>query len=373
MTSQKDLSIDFLGVRCENPFFLSPHARSDYGTLAAAFGTGWGGAVCRIAGQPQDTSPDTLQRLKRDFPNKTLIVSITGKSDEEWRTRAQTAADSGADIIECAFPSRTADFKEDSGTDTIERTAHHTGTVCRAVSLPVLARLMPDHGHTGQHATAAIRAGAKGIAAACPAGTVSAEPQTAGSTALSVSRRPCVLAKPAALDFITRLKQHPGLKDIPISGMGGAVTWRDALDFLYAGASIVRIMAAAREYGQRIIEDLTDGLSHHMAEKGTARLSGLVGHPPANIVPAGRKHDMRFTPEIDQFRCIGCGRCYIACRDSGHHAIDWDDYTRTPAVNEHCAQCNLCLDTCPVPGCITPRQNGLWASGLSIPLIVPTD
>lgn len=372
MTPEKDLSIDFLGIRCENPFFLSLHAHSDYDTIADALNNGWGGAICRISGQIHDTTPTTLEQIKCDFPHKTLIVSITGSNDEEWQMRTQTAADHGADIIECALPEHVHEFPEYPGTDPItEQIARLTRIVCRATSVPVLACIMPDQGHTGQHAIAAVRNGAKGITVACPAGTVLNRQRKTGIA--SISRRPYNAAREMALDTITRLKQLPELKNIPIVGMGGIVTWQDALDFLFAGSSIVHIMAAARKYGHRIIEDMTDGLSHYMTEKGVALLSDLVGHPPANIVPVTRKRNSHFAPEIDQSRCIGCGRCYIACRDSGHHAIDWDDYTRTPTVSEHCAHCNLCLDICPVVGCITPRQTGLLTSGLSIPLIVPTD
>ena len=44
MSLKKDLSIDFLGVKCENPFFLSSSpVGSNYEMCAKALEAGWGG------------------------------------------------------------------------------------------------------------------------------------------------------------------------------------------------------------------------------------------------------------------------------------------------------------------------------------------
>ena len=44
MAVKKDLSINYLGVECENPFFLSSSpVGSNYEMVAKCFETGWGG------------------------------------------------------------------------------------------------------------------------------------------------------------------------------------------------------------------------------------------------------------------------------------------------------------------------------------------
>ena len=51
MALKKDLSIDFLGVHCENPFFLSSSpVSSDYDMVAKAFDAGWGGVAYKTVG-----------------------------------------------------------------------------------------------------------------------------------------------------------------------------------------------------------------------------------------------------------------------------------------------------------------------------------
>ena len=69
---KKDLSIDFCGVRCENPFFLSSSPVDNcYEMCAKALETGWGGIVYKTLGIfiPTDCSPrfDTLDKETTDF------------------------------------------------------------------------------------------------------------------------------------------------------------------------------------------------------------------------------------------------------------------------------------------------------------------
>jgi len=61
---------------------------------------------------------------------------------------------------------------------------------------------------------------------------------------------------------------------------------------------------------------------------------------------------------IDEEMCINCGKCYMACNDSGYQAITFDPMTHLPQVNEDCTGCTLCLSVCPIIDCITmvPRK-----------------
>lgn len=55
---------------------------------------------------------------------------------------------------------------------------------------------------------------------------------------------------------------------------------------------------------------------------------------------------------IDDDLCINCGKCYMACNDSGYQAIKFDAETHLPHVTDDCTGCNLCLSVCPVIDCI---------------------
>eukprot|EP00211_Chloroparvula_japonica_P000094 CAMPEP_0119128094 /NCGR_PEP_ID=MMETSP1310-20130426/6384_1 /TAXON_ID=464262 /ORGANISM="Genus nov. species nov., Strain RCC2339" /LENGTH=1106 /DNA_ID=CAMNT_0007118401 /DNA_START=52 /DNA_END=3372 /DNA_ORIENTATION=+ len=56
--------------------------------------------------------------------------------------------------------------------------------------------------------------------------------------------------------------------------------------------------------------------------------------------------------------CINCGRCYLGCNDSGYQAIEFDEDTHIPMVNDNCTGCTICASVCPVIDCITmqPRE-----------------
>lgn len=57
MSLKKDLSIDFLGVKCENPFFLSSSpVGSNYEMCAKALEAGWGGIYYKTIGSLSQTS-----------------------------------------------------------------------------------------------------------------------------------------------------------------------------------------------------------------------------------------------------------------------------------------------------------------------------
>ncbi|CAG9760419.1 unnamed protein product [Ceutorhynchus assimilis] len=61
---------------------------------------------------------------------------------------------------------------------------------------------------------------------------------------------------------------------------------------------------------------------------------------------------------IDDDMCINCGKCYMACNDSGYQAIRFDPESHIPKVNDDCTGCTLCMSVCPIIDCITmvPKQ-----------------
>jgi len=55
---------------------------------------------------------------------------------------------------------------------------------------------------------------------------------------------------------------------------------------------------------------------------------------------------------IDDDLCINCGKCYMACNDSGYQAITFDKENHLPFITDDCTGCTLCHSVCPVPECI---------------------
>jgi dihydropyrimidine dehydrogenase (NAD+) subunit PreA len=165
--------------------------------------------------------------------------------------------------------------------------------------------------------------------------------------------------KPIALHMVAEIARTKETSQIPISGIGGITDWRDAVDFLALGASNVQICTAAMVYGFRIIDDLTDGLSNFLDDKGMSSVSELVGKAVPSVTD-WQYLNLNYVEKavIDQDLCIKCGRCHIVCEDTSHQAITQtvNGERKFEVIDKECVGCNLCASVCPVNGCITMEQ-----------------
>ncbi len=116
------------------------------------------------------------------------------------------------------------------------------------------------------------------------------------------------------------------------------------------GATTVQVTTAIMQYGYRIIDDLISGLTTYLDEKGLANVSDLIGKGLPNMLePSELVRGEDVLPIFHEESCIGCGRCYLSCRDGGHQAIHWERKLRKPIhLKEKCVGCHLCTEVCPV-------------------------
>ena len=384
------LAIDFCGVACENPFFLSSSVvASGYGMVARAFRMGWAGAAFKTVGLfvPQEVSPrfDALgkeatpflgfknieqisehplrenlacmRRLKAEFPTKVIIASIMGRDEAEWTELARRVTEAGADIVECNFscPHMAADGLGSDVGQNPGLVAAFTRAARRGTCLPILAKMTPNLGNMEPPAIAAVEAGADGIAAIntiksvmnVNLDTFSSGPDVSGMT--SVGGYSGKAVKPIALRFIQSMKQNATLASVPVSGMGGIETWRDAAEFIAMGCRNIQVTTAVMQYGYRIVEDMIEGMRLYLDARRMHSVRQLVGRALPHIVPA---EDLdRATvcyPRFDRQACVGCGRCRISCEDAGHQALQRGERGKPALDARRCVGCHLCVAVCPV-------------------------
>lgn len=396
----KDLSIEFCGVKCENPFFLSSSVvGSNFEMCAKALDLGWAGVVFKTIGfyVPQEVSPrfdvigkentpfigfknleqisdhplelnlKWMKEIKEKYPNKVLVASIMGENEEQWTKLAKMVTEVGADIIECNF-SCPQMINDNMGAD-VGQNPELVKKYCEATrkgsKLPILAKMTPNLSNMEEPAIAAIQGGSTGIAAINTIKSITRidldkfSPYPIINGKSSVSGYSGKAIKPIALRFIYDLAKSSKLRNIPISGMGGIETWKDAVEFILLGASNIQITTAVMQYGYRIINDLVNGLSYYMAEKGINSVDELVGIALENVVSADELDRSYIVyPKFQNHNCVGCGRCYISCYDGGHQAISWDYENRKPLLlKDKCVGCYLCANVCPVEDIVLGKKS----------------
>ena len=407
-----DLNINFCGVKSPNPFWLAsaPPTNTAY-QINKAFEYGWGGAVWKTVGtpvlnvssryggweyngnklaainnielisdRPLDVNLREIAEVKRLWPDRAVIVSAMFESDPKvWADAVKRIEDTGADAIELNYgcPHGMSERGMGSAVGQVpEYCTMITEWVSAAASIPVIVKLTPNVTDIKVPARAAVAGRANALSLINTINSVvgvdldsfQLRPNVGGKGGHGGYAGPAV--KPIALSMLSEVMQLPETQryQIPISGMGGIQTWRDAAEFLLLGATSLQVCTAVMHYGFRLIEDLTDGLSNWLDDKGVASIQEVIGAAAPRYSPFNELDlSYKVVARIDETTCINCNLCYVACDEGAHQCIDLTvggakidpatyhgDVKAQPVVREgDCVGCNLCSLVCPVDGCIS--------------------
>ena len=391
-----DLSVNFCGVKFENPFLLAAAPPSDdLEMVREAFKAGWAGAVLKttsvegtsvpiaypmmssiefegrkitgmgnidlISEHHIDVIENRVRKLKAEFPEKVVVASIMGEKKEDWQSLVRRLEAAGADLIECSFscPQGTLGAKPGFmlGQDPqLVRTV--AGWVKEAADkIPVVIKITPQVADIVEVAQAVKDAGCDAL---CASNTIPSlmginldswvpNPNVKDVSTYSGMSGPAI--KPITLRTIAEIARNVG---IPITGTGGPTTWRDAVEFMLVGSTTVQFCTAVMHYGFDIIEDLCEGLGDYLDQRGLNSPAELVGRS----LPSIQEHDrlprgFQVYSQIDPAKCVRCELCLIACRDGGHQAILADADRAMTVDRDKCVGCGLCRLLCPVDDCIS--------------------
>ena len=398
-----DLTTDFLGIKSPNPFWLAsaPPTDKEY-NVRRAFEAGWGGVVWKTLGaegppvvnvngprygvihgpdrrvlglnnielitdRPLGVNLEEITRVKKDYQNHAVIVSIMVPCEEQaWKDILPKVEATGADGIELNFGCPHGMSERGMGAavgQVPEYIEMVTGWCKKYYSKPVIVKLTPNITDVRFPAAAAKRGGADAVSlintinsiVSVDLDSMSPEPSINGKGTHGGYCGPAV--KPIAMSMVSEIARGPETAGLPISGIGGVTTWRDAAEYIALGCGNVQVCTAAMTYGFKVVQEMISGLSQWMDEKGHSSIQDFMGAAIPNTTD-WQYLDLNYVAKavINQDDCISCGRCFAACEDTSHQAIVMSEDRKFSVIDAECVACNLCVEVCPVENCITMVQ-----------------
>ncbi len=204
-----------------------------------------------------------------------VIGSIYGAAPEHFAHLAARMEDYGASAVELNLSCPHAKgYGMEVGTDPVMvRTI--VEAVKSSVSIPVWAKLTPNTHILGQIGQAVQDAGGDAIVAINTLKAMVIEPEFARPL---LSNRFGGLSgsgvRPVGVRAIYDLRTAV---DIPLVGVGGIVDWRDAAQYIMAGASAFQVGSAVGTDGPEVFSRINAGLERFMEEYGYDSIGSMVG------------------------------------------------------------------------------------------------
>jgi len=294
------LSVEVGGLRLSNPTILASGVLSNGPLLKQAALAGAGAVVTKsltvkrregnatpvVVGTRAGflnnvglANPGYMEFLEHDLPiakegGVPVIVSAAGFSWREFVEICVRAEEAGADAVELNLSCPNVEGGGiEFGRDP-ETSAKIVREVRKRIDIPLFAKLgLADR--IVEIGRAVQKAGADGVVAI----------NTITGMAIDIEARRPVLAgiygglsgpaiHPVAVRCVHQLHEQ---LEIPVIGCGGVESWRDAVEFILAGASAVQVGSAVAVRGLSVFRGICEGIEDYMKRKGFKSIRGMVG------------------------------------------------------------------------------------------------
>ena len=296
-----DLRTEIAGVRLRNPTMLASGFLDETGgSMARVYEAGAGAVVTKSIGpKPREGYPNpTIVELDAGLLNAVglpnpgiveyehevkrakkagavIIGSVFGKDADEYAGVATKMASYGVQAIELNL---SCPHAKGLGTEIAEDEAavrDFTRAVKDAVSLPVFPKLSPNVQDIASFAVAAEEGGADGIVAI---NTVKAMAIVPELKMPFLANKFGGLSGPAIRPIGVRAVYDICEKvHIPVVGVGGIGSGRDALEYIMAGACAVQVGTAIIPKGLAVFDEIVKEMGSLLEEAGFASVSEAIG------------------------------------------------------------------------------------------------
>lgn len=206
--------------------------------------------------------------------NTVCIANLGGHSVSDYVKGAEILNLTNSDMIELNIS--CPNVREGGmafGTDSI-KAREVIKKVRKATTKPLIVKLSPNVGSIGEFAKIAQDEGADALSLI----------NTINAMAIDIKNRKPVFSnktaglsgpaiKPIAIRMVYEAKKAI---ELPIIGMGGIMTYQDAIEFIMAGASAVQV-GTANFIDYRSMENIINGIESFMQEENIENLSEITG------------------------------------------------------------------------------------------------
>lgn len=305
--SEIDLSTEICGVRLPNPTVLASGILGLSGEVLGRVARSGAGAVvtksCSLKPRTGHANPVVVDygagminavglanpgveaiveeiRLARELLRPLgvpIIASIFANSVYDFGTTARYVSEAEPDLIEAniSCPNVEHEFGQ-IFSSTPYVAAQVTRRVKASTAIPVIVKLSPNVPNIGEVAKAVVAAGADAISAINTVGPGMLMDVTTAKPVLT--NRVGGLSGPGVRPIAVRCVYDICMAvDVPVIGLGGIATGRDAAEMITVGAVAVGIGTAVHRRGIDVFAKVTAELREVMAGLGLARLPQLWG------------------------------------------------------------------------------------------------
>jgi len=204
-----------------------------------------------------------------------LIVSVFGYTADEYARVAKRAVEAGADAVELNLSCPHVAHTGSEIGQNINLLSEVVEKVKASVSRPIVVKLSPNVADIGSEARAAVKAGADALTAVNTVKALAIDAETMRPVLSNIRgglSGPAI--KPIALRCVYDIREE--LPDVPIIGCGGISDWRDAVEFLLAGASAIQVGTAVTMDDTGVFGDIAKGIEVYLRKKHYGSVREIV-------------------------------------------------------------------------------------------------
>jgi len=321
-------------------------------------------ALCRDGPTLCPWEPEEYVKQLKEMKKQTekadvrLIGSIMGRTEDEWIKLAKLCEEAEVDAIELdlSCPSTWLHTKKLAHAMDIAQSPELVFDLVKAlkksVSLPIIPKLTLQAANPMEVAKAAKEAGADGVTMFNilyglvidieKGAPVAGGPATVGGP----------WAKPLVLRWIALTAKQVSA---PISGCYGVHTWKDAVEYIMAGASTVQYASVIMRVGYGITKEILEGMKEFMIKKGYKKIDDFRGIILDKLFTSYQDYVKAQRPlvaVVDTKKCAPrvsvCGRCERICFKDAIKRKQIDEKTYAARVDRtKCIGCHACEYICP--------------------------